>query len=239
MGRGPAPGGRRRVELLVTLLLSAFVILASVVVQASLDSTAASTPATSTPLQWAPPKLVDRQAPYETSPPLLVTWTARRRPSAWPSPSSRVMSSRRPTRPEVRGPGRPRTWTARPHLPPSRVPRPRSAWRSTGRAMSSRRPTRRAVPARGRSQTWTVRTGSSGISCPSTSRCVAVDRSGDVVTSDDPTGGPTVWSATDIDPGNRPPPASHARRRRSAWRPMPRGTCSRRPIPWAAPHRGQ
>jgi hypothetical protein len=38
-----------------------------------------------------------------------------------------------------------------------------------------------------------------GISCPSTSLCVAVDAAGDAVTSTSPAGGPSEWTATNMD----------------------------------------
>ena len=41
------------------------------------------------------------------------------------------------------------------------------------------------------------------ISCPTTLFCAAVDDAGDVLTSSDPTGGASAWSATKIDAGNR------------------------------------
>jgi hypothetical protein len=40
-----------------------------------------------------------------------------------------------------------------------------------------------------------------GISCPSTRLCAAVDDSGNVITSTDPTGGFGTWDATAVDPG--------------------------------------
>jgi hypothetical protein len=40
------------------------------------------------------------------------------------------------------------------------------------------------------------------ISCPSASFCAAVDQSGNVVTSTNPTGGPSAWTAASIDAGN-------------------------------------
>ena len=40
------------------------------------------------------------------------------------------------------------------------------------------------------------------ISCPSAAMCVAIDQSGDVVTSTNPTGGAADWTRTTIDPGN-------------------------------------
>ncbi|MHB1930279.1 MAG: hypothetical protein ACYCUG_12815, partial [Acidimicrobiales bacterium] len=41
-----------------------------------------------------------------------------------------------------------------------------------------------------------------GISCPSVSLCVAVDVNGNVVTSTNPTGGVSAWTAANVDPGN-------------------------------------
>ncbi len=38
-----------------------------------------------------------------------------------------------------------------------------------------------------------------GVSCPTATLCVAYDASGDVVTSTDPTGGPSAWSAANVD----------------------------------------
>jgi hypothetical protein len=38
-----------------------------------------------------------------------------------------------------------------------------------------------------------------GVSCPSTSLCVAVDGAGNVVTSTNPTGGGAAWTVTDVD----------------------------------------
>ena len=40
----------------------------------------------------------------------------------------------------------------------------------------------------------------SGVSCPSSSLCAAVDDSGNLVTSTDPTGGTSAWSTVDADP---------------------------------------
>lgn len=40
------------------------------------------------------------------------------------------------------------------------------------------------------------------VSCPSASLCVAVDQSGNVVTSTNPTGGPSAWTAASIDASN-------------------------------------
>jgi hypothetical protein len=42
----------------------------------------------------------------------------------------------------------------------------------------------------------------SGVACPSTSVCVAVDDRGNVVTSTNPTGGPRAWITTDVDGAN-------------------------------------
>jgi hypothetical protein len=39
-----------------------------------------------------------------------------------------------------------------------------------------------------------------GITCQSASLCVAVDSTGDVVTSTDPTGGPSAWTVRNVDP---------------------------------------
>lgn len=39
-----------------------------------------------------------------------------------------------------------------------------------------------------------------GVSCPSTSLCVAVDNNGDVVTSTNPTGGAADWTVTYLEP---------------------------------------
>src|ERR1700753_229666 len=38
----------------------------------------------------------------------------------------------------------------------------------------------------------------SAISCPSTQLCLAVDGSGDLVSSSNPTGGPAAWTTADI-----------------------------------------
>ena len=43
----------------------------------------------------------------------------------------------------------------------------------------------------------------SGVSCPSTSLCVAVDRVGNVVTSSNPTGGASTWTTTNVDGTDR------------------------------------
>lgn len=40
----------------------------------------------------------------------------------------------------------------------------------------------------------------SGVSCPSSSRCAAVDKNGDVLTSTDPTGGPGSWTFENLVP---------------------------------------
>ena len=40
-----------------------------------------------------------------------------------------------------------------------------------------------------------------GLSCPSTSLCVAVDLVGDVITSRHPFGGPSTWTVTAVEPG--------------------------------------
>jgi hypothetical protein len=45
--------------------------------------------------------------------------------------------------------------------------------------------------------------GINGLSCPSTALCVAVDQSGDVLSSTDPTGGTTAWTASAISTGTR------------------------------------
>ena len=44
-----------------------------------------------------------------------------------------------------------------------------------------------------------------GVSCASASLCVAVDDAGDVVTSTDPTGGPSAWRVTNVAPGTANP----------------------------------
>jgi hypothetical protein len=45
--------------------------------------------------------------------------------------------------------------------------------------------------------------GLNGVSCPSSSLCVAVDEAGNVFTSTNPTGGPSAWSPpTSVDPGH-------------------------------------
>src|SRR5207342_832113 len=41
-----------------------------------------------------------------------------------------------------------------------------------------------------------------GVSCPSTSLCVAVDDEGNVVTSTSPTGGAGAWTVTGVDGSN-------------------------------------
>jgi len=43
----------------------------------------------------------------------------------------------------------------------------------------------------------------SGVSCPSTSLCVAVDRVGNVITSSNPTGGASTWTTTNVDGTDR------------------------------------
>jgi hypothetical protein len=46
-------------------------------------------------------------------------------------------------------------------------------------------------------------TAQGGISCPSTSLCVAVDEAGNILTSTDPAGGASTWSApVSVDPGH-------------------------------------
>ena len=44
-----------------------------------------------------------------------------------------------------------------------------------------------------------------GLTCPSSSLCVGLDEVGDVVTSTDPTGGPSAWSVAKIDSQPEPP----------------------------------
>lgn len=41
-----------------------------------------------------------------------------------------------------------------------------------------------------------------GVSCPSSGLCVAVDDSGNVVTSSNPTGGAAAWRVTNVDGTN-------------------------------------
>ena len=59
-----------------------------------------------------------------------------------------------------------------------------------------------AAPVRVDHQPSFEGTSLSSVSCPGSGLCVAVDNSGNVVTSSNPTGGPVAWTVTKVDASN-------------------------------------
>src|ERR1019366_8664802 len=115
--------------------------------------------------------------------PAVTECRARRALCASPSTAT-AMWSPRPTRPRAPGRGRSNGSTGATRCPGSRVHRePVSLSMPTGTS------SRRATPP----------AGLSGVSCPSSSLCVAVDGAGDVVTSVAPTAGAHAWAVTNVD----------------------------------------